>query len=140
MKEALRELRNLVHRICVLSHGQAAVERGFNVNKETIVLNQVEDSLIAQRRVFDAIRDVEDLSDVQISKKMLVTYRGASRRRKEFLARLKEKESEQEKKKKAAKRALDQIRTKEGEMERLKEELETKMRRLNEDIDALKKS
>ena len=32
----------LVNRVLTLSHGQAAVERGFNINKEAVVENQLE--------------------------------------------------------------------------------------------------
>ena len=39
-----------------LSHGQADVERGFSANKELLVENLNEESLIAQRLVKDHIR------------------------------------------------------------------------------------
>ena len=38
-----------------LSHGQAAVERGFSVNREIIVENLQQKSLISQRLVYDYI-------------------------------------------------------------------------------------
>ena len=37
------------------SHGQAAVKRGFSVNKEILVENLQQKSLISQRMVFDYI-------------------------------------------------------------------------------------
>ena len=43
--------------IFVLSHGQAAVERGFSVNKELLTENLEEVSLISQRLVYDHIND-----------------------------------------------------------------------------------
>ena len=39
--------------VLTLSHGQASVERGFSVNKNLLVENLQESSLIAQRRVVD---------------------------------------------------------------------------------------
>ena len=41
--------------IFVLSHGQSAVERGFSINKELLVENLQEKSLVPQRVVYDHI-------------------------------------------------------------------------------------
>lgn len=47
-----------VCKLCLtLSHGQATVESGFSVNKEILIENQLEDTLIAQRRVYDAVSE-----------------------------------------------------------------------------------
>ena len=42
--------------IFVLSHGQSAVERGFSINKELLVDNLQEKSLVSQRMVYDHIK------------------------------------------------------------------------------------
>ena len=39
--------------VCVLSHGQASIERGFNVNKVVVVEHLANESLVAQRLVYD---------------------------------------------------------------------------------------
>jgi len=39
-----------------LSHGQAAVERGFSINNELMVENTKEESLIAGRFVYDTVK------------------------------------------------------------------------------------
>ena len=41
--------------IFVLSHGQSAVERGFSINKELLVENLQEKSLVSQRMVYNHI-------------------------------------------------------------------------------------
>jgi len=41
--------------VLILSHGNAAVESGFSVNKELLVENMEEETIVAQRVVFDAI-------------------------------------------------------------------------------------
>ena len=46
---------NICKIIFTLSHGQAAVERGFSVNREIIVENLQQKSLISQRLVYDYI-------------------------------------------------------------------------------------
>ena len=40
----------------MLSHGQSAVERGFSINKELLVDNLQEKSLVSQRMVYDHIK------------------------------------------------------------------------------------
>ncbi|CAM4672851.1 unnamed protein product [Leuciscus chuanchicus] len=49
-------LWDVVKVVLVLSHGQASVERGFSINKELIVENQKELSLVAQRLIVDHVR------------------------------------------------------------------------------------
>lgn len=43
--------------LLILSHGQAAVERGYSVNKDMLVENLKERSLIALRLVQDAMAE-----------------------------------------------------------------------------------
>ena len=42
--------------IFALSHGQAAVERGFSINNELMVENMKEESLTASRFVYDTVK------------------------------------------------------------------------------------
>jgi len=42
--------------IFALSHGEAAVERGFLINNELMVENMKEESLIAGRFVYDTVK------------------------------------------------------------------------------------
>lgn len=116
--EAPEVLDNFVRKILILSHGQAAVERGFNINKETIVENQLEESLIAQRRVFDSIRNL-DIASLEISQKMIRMVRGSCRRQKEALALRREQKSEEEKRETDRKRVVRELAIKEMEKKRL---------------------
>lgn len=43
-------LVKFMQKICVLFHGNAAVERSFSINKDCLVENLLERSLVAQRR------------------------------------------------------------------------------------------
>ena len=54
---AARALDTLIRKILTLSHGQASIERVFSINKEAIVENQKESSLIAQRLLYDSIKN-----------------------------------------------------------------------------------
>lgn len=65
-------LWKVIKMVLILSHGNAAVESGFSVNKELIVENMEEETIVAQRIVFDAIRVAGmDVTKVDISKKMI---------------------------------------------------------------------
>lgn len=60
-----------------MSHGNAFVERGFSINKEVIVENQLAKSLVAQRQVYDAIQSLGGLDNIIIDKEMLHKARNA---------------------------------------------------------------
>ena len=52
------KLWNICKLTLTLSHGQAVVERGFSVNKEILVENLQQKSLINQRMVYDYSSDI----------------------------------------------------------------------------------
>jgi len=55
----------------VLSHGNAAVEGGFSISKELLIDNMLEETVAAQRVVFDAIRKAGmDIKNVDITLNM----------------------------------------------------------------------
>ena len=63
------ELREVVKLVIILFHGNARLESGLSANKEMLVENMSEGSLVAQRMVFD---DVEGgISNVDVNRKML---------------------------------------------------------------------
>ncbi|KAK9543284.1 hypothetical protein VZT92_001075 [Zoarces viviparus] len=55
VKEEYAELWNIMKCLFTLSHGQAAVERGYSVNKDMLVENLQEKTIIAMRLVHDAM-------------------------------------------------------------------------------------
>ena len=65
----------------VLSHGQVSVERGFNIKKEMIVENQMDQSLIAMRFVHDPVNKLSvPLVDLVIPKSLINSVRAARSR------------------------------------------------------------
>ena len=64
-------LLDIVKVLLVLSHGQASVQQGFSVNKETEVENLHEHSLVAQRIICDHLRAVGGVLNVPVKKKLL---------------------------------------------------------------------
>ena len=78
--------------IFVLSHGQADVERGFNINRELLVENMKELSLISQRIVCDHFSACKnDLHNYQVDKKLFLSYKGARMKYENYLENEKKK-------------------------------------------------
>ena len=95
--------------ICTLSHGQSFIERGFNINKEHLVDNLQEESLIALRTVNDyMIANSLSPTTIQISKKMLTSVGLSRQRYAQALEEKKKIEREQEKSRKR-KQVFEQI-------------------------------
>jgi hypothetical protein len=64
-------LWSIVQQLLLLSHGQASVERGFSVHKQTTVENISKKGLKARRLVIQAVRDAGGAEHIDISKEML---------------------------------------------------------------------
>ena len=83
--------------LLVLSHGQAKVERGFSINKDILVENQKEKSLIAQRRVFDHVASLKvPLEDMELSRGLINAMRSSYSRYRAKLERQNEQEGKRE--------------------------------------------
>lgn len=72
-KADLKELWRVVKLFLALSHGQATVERGFSSNKEVMVENLAQHSLVAQRVICDHVRSVGGVLNVFFSKELLLS-------------------------------------------------------------------
>ena len=85
----------------VLSHGQAAVERGFSLNEKLLVENMKAECLIAQRCIKDFML-VNNYSahTVPITKKLMDNIKSSSQRYKAYLEeqRQSKKKTEQQRK------------------------------------------
>lgn len=114
--------------LLVLSHGQASVERGISINKEIIVENQKEHSLIAQRLIVGHVRSVGDVTKVSLTKELLMSVSSARQRYQSYLDDIKRANEKQKsvQKRKALGDELD--------------ELKRKKARIHQDITALEKS
>ena len=76
-----RQMWKPIQFILTLFHGQADVERGFNVNKELLVENMQEESLISQRRVHDHMKSNNiEPHTIKITKELLTSVKGARTR------------------------------------------------------------
>jgi len=69
----------IVSLILILSYGNAGVESGFSVNADMPVENLQEESLVAQRTVYDSVQAAGSLTLVDIDKSMLQFVRRSHR-------------------------------------------------------------
>ncbi|GBM36831.1 hypothetical protein AVEN_82824-1 [Araneus ventricosus] len=66
-----------VKNVLIMSLGNAAVERGFSINKAMLIENMQERSVIALRTVYDAVSNSGGLFKVDITKQMKLAARNA---------------------------------------------------------------
>lgn len=126
--KAFSKVWHVVKMLLVLSHGQASVERGFSINKELIVENQKEASLVAQRLIVGHIRSVGGVTNVQLTKELLISVSGARQRYHSYLDDQK-RATDKEKSVQKRKALADEL-----------DELKKKRARVENDISALEKS
>lgn len=137
--ESSKDLREFIQKLLILSHGQANVERGFSINKECLVVNQHEKSLIAQRHVIEAINSAGGVQEVKITKSCIQSFLNAHAKYKESLQEQKNIDSE---KKRKAEEALDAKRKlKELQMKKkqLLESTDREIAALQEEMEQLKR-
>lgn len=104
------ELFSVVKLVLILSHGNAQVESGFSINGDMLVENLHEESLVAQRVVYDAVQSAGGISSVQLEKDLLTFVRGSNSRYLEALERKRNAALETDKHLAAKKRAVSDIR------------------------------
>ena len=75
----LAELWKFIRKILILPHGNAAVEKGFSVQKNQLCENFLEESMVARRRVFDYIGDTETVGDL-VTPEMIKATKGSNTR------------------------------------------------------------
>lgn len=118
-KPSFSKVWDVVKILLVLSHGQASVERGFSINKELIVENQRERSLVAQRLIVDHVRSVGGITKVEITKELLLSAAGARQKYHGYLEEEKKKKEQQavDLKRKALTDDLEDLKKKRARME-----------------------
>ena len=89
--DAYKNLLEVVKLVLVLSHGQAAVERGFNVNKEAEVENLKGRTLVAMQTVTDCVNSVDRIFNVEMSKQLLLSVEQSRQRYGLYLEKEREK-------------------------------------------------
>ncbi|CAH0549771.1 unnamed protein product [Brassicogethes aeneus] len=136
--DEFQNLKIFVKMILILSHGNAAVERGFSVNKECLVENQKEASLIAQRHVYDAVMERGGILKTEVNQSMVHAFQNSHSRYTEMLKeqrQRKETEIVQEEKKRQISREVRELEKEkvslDSKRDMIVEEINEKKRKLN---------
>lgn len=106
--------------VLIFFPSNAAVERSFSVNKECLIENLLDDSLIAQRIAYDAVKEV-DLTKLEISPSMIQYFKQASSKRQESLKMKKQKEDDNNNERKRLNQELLVLQVKKQKLEETKE-------------------
>ena len=109
-REEFQQLWKVLKLVFILSHGNARVESGFSVNRDMLVENLKEVSLVAQRQVYDAIKAKGGILNVNITSEMLTYAKQSHTRYQECLKQAKEKIRAKEMQAKERKRVAEQIK------------------------------
>jgi hypothetical protein len=83
-KKLFNELFDVVKLSLIMSHGNATVESGFSINKQILVGNLNEHTLVCQRQVYDAIYSTGGVTNLQINDKIIKYYMSSHRNYKLF--------------------------------------------------------
>ena len=68
----------VVKMVLTLSYGNASVEGGFSINKELLIDNMTEDTIVSQRVVFDVICSANmAVNKVEVTSKMIASVKQA---------------------------------------------------------------
>lgn len=119
--------------IFTLSHSQSAVERGFSINKELLIENLQEKSIVSQRVVYDHLQSSNvDLHEYQLSNGLLKSCKAARQRYGTHLEDQKRKVNE-DKKSNKRKSITDEI----NNVKNHKKRLISSINALNTDIEKL---
>ena len=68
--------------VLIFSHGQASVESGFSINSSIIVENLREESLVAERLIYDSVNYlgvIKKIDTIPINKEMLKSGKDSNR-------------------------------------------------------------
>ncbi|KAK6993641.1 Luciferin 4-monooxygenase [Biomphalaria glabrata] len=87
-------LWDVLRPLLLLSHGLATVERGFSYNKEVMIENVHEETLIAQRRICDFLKVNGGVLDVAITKPLLTAAASGCQNYNQYLEKQKTKKAE----------------------------------------------
>lgn len=119
------KLQKTVKLLLILSHGQATVERGFSVNKEVECENMKEKTLVAQRLVYDHIKQVDGVLNVHITNQLIVSAANARQKYQTYLdlQRQQKLSATEERKRKSTLEEIEEIKKRKKQAEKDHESL-----------------
>lgn len=130
------EIWEVIKVLLTLSHGNAYVEGGFSINKQLLIENLHEKSLIAQRIIYDNIIAAGGVLEVNITYKMIKYARESHKKYKEAMSQRTEVVKSQTNKRKI----LDEIKDLEEKKRRLENASKAESFEISDKINILKKN
>jgi len=80
-KDVYSKLWNVVRKLLVLSHGQAAVERGFSISKQAEEVYLRAETFVAKRTICDHVRYVSGIDEVDVACRELLLVASSDRQK-----------------------------------------------------------
>ena len=124
----------------IFSNGQASVESGFSVNSLIMVENLHEESLVAQRLVYDSINSlggIKKIDSIPINSKMLKSVKDANSHYKVALEKRKKADKKENEKYLARKRKQEMIKEIEEKKRLLLVDSQNQLHEMQAEIDQL---
>ena len=91
------DLKSILKLVLVLSHGQASIERGFNVNKTILKVNMNEKSQVARKIIIDHMqKNNHDPASITITKNLVMSVKAAHQKYQDAIEEEKKNEKEKE--------------------------------------------
>ena len=134
------ELFAVLQIVLILSHGNASVESGFSINKQFLVENLHEESLVAQRIVHDHINAVGGLQSVNIDKSLLQFVKGSHHKYTQALEQKRKERSDAEKEIAAKKRIGSEVKKLIAKKAKLEESIAQEKNKIDMEIAELQKN
>ncbi|CAL1672566.1 unnamed protein product [Lasius platythorax] len=138
-KKDYENLSSFMKSVMILSHGNAAVERSFSVNKECLVENQKEKSLIAQKIIYDTVNAKGGLVNFIVTKDLIHAARNAHMWYKEELARENREKRDAEEMRDRRKRAAKVLRELEAKKRQILDDAVKETARIDDEIKVAQK-
>lgn len=133
------KLYNFIKSVMIISHGNAALERGFSINKECLTQNQHEKSMISRRIICDKLNQLKcPLENFVISKNLIKDVRLSSSRYKQDLAKQKEDEEKKNKSNREKKRKAEELNELYEKKRKIEENAEKEKAEIDQQIFKLK--
>lgn len=140
LNTSFTELFLVVRLGLMMSHGNAFVEGGFSINSDILVENLHEDSIVAQRTVYDAIQAVGGIAGVTVDKSTIMYVRTSHRRYQENLERARQAEANTLKQQSTVKRISVEIQELQAKKKKLEKESAAECYKLDTQIAELAKT
>ena len=138
--DSFAPLIHFLKMVLILSNGNAFVERGFNINKETLIENLKNESLVGQRRVYDALQyNGKKVHDFTVNKSLIHAARNSHDLYDQALKREKAEEDKNVQKKTQKRQTSEKLKEIERKKKKVLEDARQKVEELDTEMKKLRR-